>query len=883
MLEWLRHPPSSDAAIDRKALAGLLVEIAHNLKPELRSEPNGTLPADLRLEQLRSLVLGREIQVLSRLSDVMEDPERLAAAMGRVLPMAIAEASSDTRLGLVLVPALEKATESSIRNNPRTLVNILYPMIVPAIRKSIVETIDETFQSLNESLKYSLTWRGLRWRWEAWWTGLTFAEVVLKHTLVYQVEHVFLIHRHTGLLISHVAAKDAASQDPQLVSSMLTAIQDFVKDSFSGAEQQGLDTLRLGELTLWSEAGPFATLVAVIRGNPPEVLHETLRNALSRIHAERHHALESFDGDSSGLGEIDAELKECVELRQEAPLSVRPGFPFLARLAIVGFLLLVGLLTFRWWWDVRRWDNYVAQLRAQPGILITDSERVYNDLLVGGLRDPLAADPESMLREAGINPRRVTFHLTPYQALDPGFVLKRLQASLDPPPTVTLAVDGDRIVARGAAPSSWLDRAHAAGRLLPAGAPPFDLSGVQNVNAADERRWQGYVAGLRAQSGIIITELEQHDGAFVIAGLRDPLAADPEQLLREAGIDPARVVARWAPYQALDKEFVLKRLQASLDPPPGIALAVEGDRIVAQGSAPSSWLDRARAAGRMLPAGAPVFDLSGVQNVNDGDERRWDQYVAQLRAQPGILITDLEHRDGTFLVAGLRDPLAADPQQLLREAGIDPAQVVAHWVPYQGLDPQFALKRLQGSLNPPPSVTLAVEGDHIVAQGSASSFWIERARSAGRALAAGGLTFDVSAVRNITEATIGKLRDAIQSREIRFDNNVPLPAAGQEAILDSLARDINEIESVASNIRVTARVTLTGHSDTVGQGTANLSLSLARAEAVRALLKKRGVDPDVLSIRGAGPLEPQKAETSEAARSANRRVSFSIGIEEQQQ
>src|SRR5207247_2929733 len=61
------------------------------------------------------------------------------------------------------------------------------------------------------------------------------------------------------------AAEDAASQDPQLVSSMLVAIQDFVRDSFSGAEQQGLDTVRLGELWLWCEPGPFATLVAVIR------------------------------------------------------------------------------------------------------------------------------------------------------------------------------------------------------------------------------------------------------------------------------------------------------------------------------------------------------------------------------------------------------------------------------------------------------------------------------------------------------------------------------------------------------------------------------------------------------------------------------------------
>lgn len=50
----------------------------------------------------------------------------------------------------------------------------------------------------------------------------------------------------------------------------------------------------------------------------------------------------------------------------------------------------------------------------------------------------------------------------------------------------------------------------------------------------------------------------------------------------------------------------------------------------------------------------------------------------------------------------------------------------------------------------------------------------------------------------------------------------------------------------------------------------NLSLSLARAEAVRALLKKRGVDPDLLAVRGAGPLEPLEADSSETARAAPR-------------
>jgi outer membrane protein OmpA-like peptidoglycan-associated protein/antitoxin component of MazEF toxin-antitoxin module len=504
------------------------------------------------------------------------------------------------------------------------------------------------------------------------------------------------------------------------------------------------------------------------------------------------------------------------------------------------------------------------------------------------LRDPLAVDPQAVLREAGVNPAWVVESWIPYQGLDPQSVLKRLKATLDPPPSVTLAIEGNRIVAQGSAPRPWLERAHAVAQMLPAGAPGFDLAGVRNDDEADERQWQDYVARLRAEPGIVITRSEARDGKFLLSGLRDPLAIDPLKLLGEAGIDPARVTAHFEPYQGLDPQSVLKRLKASLDPPPSVTLAVAGNRIVARGSAPRPWLDRAHAVAQMLPAGAPGFDIAGVRNDDEADEQRrqvderqWQAYVARLRAEPGIVITWSEARDGKFLLSGLRDPLAIDPLALLGQAGIDPARVTAHFEPYQGLDPQFVLKRLQASLNPPPGVTFAIDGNRIVAQGSASSPWIARARSAGNLLPAGAPVFDLSAVRNISEGVLGKLRDAIQARSIRFDNNVSLPAAGQEKILDELAGELNELAALSSNLHVVTRVTLTGHSDGQGQGTSNLSLSVARAEAVRALLKKRGVDPDLLAVRGAGPLEPLEADTSAAARSANRRVSFSIGFEEQ--
>ncbi len=762
ILEGLLRSSSGDDAIDRKALAKLLVEIAESVKPALRAERNGILPRDLQLEQLRTLLLGREIEILSRLTGVVEDPENLATAVGRVLPTAIAQATSDERMGHVLAPVMEKAAESSIRNDPGTLINILYPTIVPAIRKSIGETIDETFQRLNQALKYSLTWRGLKWRWEAWRSGLSFAEVVLKHTLVYQVEHVFLIHRHTGLLIAHVAAENAISQDPQLVSSMLVAIQDFVRDSFSGAEQ-GLDSLRLGELRLWSEPGPFATLVAVIRGDPPEGLHDTLRNALSRIHAERHHALESFNGDSAGFGDVEAQLRELVALgEQEAPRFTR------GRVILLGWLLLLLLLAAVWgaWW----WYN--------------------------------------------------------------------------------------------------------------------------------QQLWEGYLERLRAQPGIVITEAGERDGKFVVSGLRDPLAVDPQSLLPDAGVDPTQVMASWLPYQALDPQSVLKRLKATLDLPTTVTLEIAANRIVARGSAPRAWLERAGAVAQSLPAGSPRFDFAGVSNADEADEQRqhlarqvreaeeqqWQAYVARLRTEPGIVITQSEARDGKFILSGLRDPLAVDPVKLLGEAGIDPARVESHFDSYEGFEPQFVLKRLQASLNPPPSVTFAVDGDRIVAQGSAPSPWISRARRVGSSLPTGASVLDLSAVRDISEGALGKLRDAIQARSISFDSGKSLPAAGQEQVLDEIASELNELVKLSSTLHAVTRMTLTGHADSQGQGTSNLSLSTARAEAVRALLKKRGVDPDLLQVRGAGQLEPLQDDTSAAAaaaRSANRRVSFSIGFEEE--
>jgi OOP family OmpA-OmpF porin len=104
----------------------------------------------------------------------------------------------------------------------------------------------------------AFSWKGLRWRLESLKTGKPFSEVVMLNTLVYRVEQLFLIHRQTGLVLSHLVGEDVASQDADMVSAMLTAIQDFVRDCFAGGQEGDLDAMQMGDYTLLVEQSPYA-------------------------------------------------------------------------------------------------------------------------------------------------------------------------------------------------------------------------------------------------------------------------------------------------------------------------------------------------------------------------------------------------------------------------------------------------------------------------------------------------------------------------------------------------------------------------------------------------------------------------------------------------
>jgi outer membrane protein OmpA-like peptidoglycan-associated protein len=67
-------------------------------------------------------------------------------------------------------------------------------------------------------------------------------------------------------------------------------------------------------------------------------------------------------------------------------------------------------------------------------------------------------------------------------------------------------------------------------------------------------------------------------------------------------------------------------------------------------------------------------------------------------------------------------------------------------------------------------------------------------------------------------------------------------------------------------------VSITGHTDSIGDPAYNKKLSLARANSVKARLVKLGVSPDRLSTSGAGEGKPVATNNSLQGRALNRRV-----------
>lgn len=104
---------------------------------------------------------------------------------------------------------------------------------------------------------------------------------------------------------------------------------------------------------------------------------------------------------------------------------------------------------------------------------------------------------------------------------------------------------------------------------------------------------------------------------------------------------------------------------------------------------------------------------------------------------------------------------------------------------------------------------------------------------------------------------------------IYFDSGQAALKPGARNILAKISEELKQITG--------ARISIEGHTDSVGSEEMNQQLSQRRAEAVRDFLVRQGIDTAALTVSGRGELVPIATNDTAAGRQQNRRVEMIIG------
>ncbi|MEE9163266.1 MAG: hypothetical protein V3U17_00490 [Thermoplasmata archaeon] len=125
------------------------------------------------------------------------------------------------------------------------------------------------------------------------------------------LEEVFLLHR-SGTLLRHLTRRLKPYVDSDILSGMLRAVQEFMRDTFRG-ESGELNEMSFGELKISIVSGRHAVLSTVMRGDPPENIIAQMQEALNDLERDHGDELQDWNGVVEEVLFVDEYLNRLLE------------------------------------------------------------------------------------------------------------------------------------------------------------------------------------------------------------------------------------------------------------------------------------------------------------------------------------------------------------------------------------------------------------------------------------------------------------------------------------------------------------------------------------------------------------------------------------------
>jgi hypothetical protein len=286
---------------------------------------------------------------LDRLRHGDELMNRITPMMSNMIGKTIRE--SPEAMAEALGPVMGEAIRVQIREARIDMVDALYPIVGSTVQRAVSEFAREFQRNIDARLKSTFRPQGFTRTLKARLRGVSPAELALRDSLPFSMREVFLIQRESGLLLAHIHPGSESATDSDLIGGMLTAIRDFVRDSFGqGQTEKELDEIQYGDQRIIIQNGQHAYLAVVINGVEPEGFRATIHDFVSELHVDHGIALRDYNGDAATLPDLPPKLTALVGgitvKKDAAPAPLSRNQKLGIALGSLITLLIVGVMCF---------------------------------------------------------------------------------------------------------------------------------------------------------------------------------------------------------------------------------------------------------------------------------------------------------------------------------------------------------------------------------------------------------------------------------------------------------------------------------------------------------------------------------------------------------
>lgn len=162
---------------------------------------------------------------------------------------------------------------------------------------------------------------------------------------------------------------------------------------------------------------------------------------------------------------------------------------------------------------------------------------------------------------------------------------------------------------------------------------------------------------------------------------------------------------------------------------------------------------------------------------------------------------------------------------------------------------------------------LKIEGNQVSVRGEVANE-LQRQQIASDMATRLNPTYTIRNGLHVTAQDQSLIDNALANRNIEFETGSANLTSAGKGILDAIAAAMIKLQD--------KHVDITGYTDNHGLRASNISLSQARADAVKAYLVSRNVQAERINTYGVGPDRPVASNDTAEGRSRNRRIEFRV-------